>query len=193
MANTNFPQGLQPHRHLSGAPWNGQLQIFAILVGDATALFKGDVVKSAGTADVNGIQAITRATANTEQMVGVIVGFVVNYANLNLPASYRPASTVGYALVCTDPTVVYEVQQSGSAAVADIGLNVGMTFTAGSVITGISQMVALQSSVNTTVTLPLKIIGWVQRPDVDIADPTNMKLEVLLNSTGMAAPNTVGV
>lgn len=193
MPNANFPQGLQPHRHLSGAPWNGQLQMFAVLASNPSALFKGDVVKSAGTADANGIQAVIRSTANTDVNVGVIVGFTVNFANLNLPNQYLPASTAGYVLVCTDPTVVYEVQQSGNAALADIGLNVGLTFTAGSTVTGMSQMVANQSSVATTATLPLKIVGWVQRADVDVSDPANMKLEVLLNNTNMAAPNTVGV
>ena len=191
MANTNFAQGLLPHRHLNGSPWNGQLQRMAILASDATALFKGDLVKSAGTADVNGVQAITRATADTENMVGVIVGFDVDYSNLNSPNQMRLASTARYALVCVDPSVVYEIQSNGTCAVADIGLNCGLVYTAGSTTSGLSKMVAAQSTVNTTVTLPLKILGWIQRGDVDVTDGTNMKLEVLVNTTTTAVP-TVG-
>jgi hypothetical protein len=192
MANTNAPFGLQPKRHISGAPWNGQVSRFAVLAGDNAALYKGDLVKSAGTADANGVKAIARASADTDQMVGVIVGFETDYSNLSLGSQYRAASTARYVLVCTDPTVVYEVQCSGTSVVADVGLNVGLTYTAGSATTGISAMVALQSTVDVTVTLPLKILGWVQRPDVDPTDATSMKLEVLLNNAALAT-NVVGV
>jgi hypothetical protein len=192
MANTNAPFGLLPKRHLSGAPWNGQVSRFAVLAADGAALFKGDLVKSAGTADANGVKAVARASADTDQMVGVVVGFEPDFSNLNTGSQYRAASTLRYVLVCTDPTVIYEVQCSGSSVIADIGLNVGLTYTAGSATTGVSAMVALQSTVDVTVTLPLKIFGWVQRPDVDTTDATNMKLEVLVNNAALAT-NVVGV
>ncbi len=192
MANVDRASGLSPVRHVAGAPWNGQAQRFAVLASDATALFVGDVVKHAGTADVNGVPAVTRATTNTDQMIGVVVGFIPDYSNLNIPGQYRAASTARYALVCTDPTVIYEVQAEGAVVVADTGLNVGLTFTAGSTATGTSGMEADMATKATTVTLPLKIFGWVQRPDVDIADSANMKLQVLLNNNGLAN-NTVGV
>lgn len=192
MANASFSNGLQPKRHINGSSWTGLIQRFTVLASDSTALFVGDAVKSAGTADVNGVQSVTRVTANTDVVLGVIVGFDVNYSNLTIPRQYRSASVAQGVLVCTDPTVVYEIQSTGTAVVADIGLNCGLTFTAGSTVNGLSGMQADQSTVATTVTLPLKILGWVQRPDVDVTSGTNMKLEVLVNSSGLAVP-TVGI
>lgn len=192
MPNVSRPNGLRPVRHLNGSSWNGQVETFALLAADATAVFVGDVVKLSGTADVNGVAAITRATANTEQMLGVVVGFLPDYGNLAIPSQYRSASTARYALVCIDPTVVYEVQATGTTVVADVGLNAGLTFTAGSTATGVSAMQLDGATKATTVTLPLKILGWVQRVDVDVNDGTNMKLNVLLNNSGMAN-NTIGV
>lgn len=186
MANVNRPNGLRPVRHIDGSAWNGQIETFAVLAADATALFVGDVVKLSGTADASGVAAITRLTANTDLPAGVIVGFTPDYSNLNIPSQYRAASTARYALVCTDPTAVYEVQATGTTVVADVGLNAGVTFTAGSTSTGISGMQLDGTTKATTATLPLKILGWVQRADVDIADGTNMKVNVLLNTNNFA-------
>jgi len=192
MANVSRPNGLRPVRHINGSPWNGQAETMAVLVGDGTALFVGDIVKTAGTADANGVQAITRMTANTDLPTGVIVGFTPDYSNLSNPSQYRLASTARYALVVTDPTVVYEVQATGTTVVADVGLNAGVTFTAGSTSTGISGMQLDGTTKAVTATLPLKILGWVQRPDVDVADGTNMKVNALLNSANWAG-NTAGL
>jgi len=192
LANVSFVNGLAPKRHINGSAWNGQLQRFAVLSSDSTALFVGDVVKSAGTADVNGVQAVTRMTANTELPLGVIVGFDPDYSNLNIPRQYRAASTARYVYVVTDPTVVYEVQADDTTTVADVGLNTGLDYTAGTTFNGLSGMKADMATKSTTNTLPLKILGWVQRPDVDPADSANMKLEVLLNTANFAG-GTAGV
>jgi hypothetical protein len=192
MPNISRPQGLRPTRHISGAPWNGQAEVFAVLAADSTALFVGDVVKLSGTADANGVAAINRLTANTELPLGVIVGFLPDYTNLAVPSQFRTASTARYALVTVDPTILYEVQASGTTVVADVGLNAGITYTAGSTSTGQSAMVLDGATKATTATLPLKIFGWVQRPDIDIADGTNMRVLVLVNSSNLAG-NTAGL
>lgn len=186
MANVSRINGLRPVKHLNGSPYMGNLETFAVLASDGTALFVGDVVKSAGTADADGVQAITRSTANTDAVLGVIVGFVPDYSNLAIPSQFRSASTARKALVCVDPTVVYEVQADAAAAVADIGLNTGLDFTAGSAVTGLSAMQADMATKATTATLPLKIVGVVQRPDSDMADSANWKLHVTLNTANFA-------
>ena len=185
MANLSRPTGLKVAKSVVGRAAQGQTETFAVLASDGTALFVGDIVKSAGTADANGVQAITRITANTDLPLGVIVGFVVDYTNLNTPSQYRTASTLRYALVNVDPTTVYEVQATGTTVVADVGLNAGVTFTAGSTSTGISGMELDATTKAATATLPLKIIGWVQRPDVDVTDGTSMKVHVLLNTANL--------
>lgn len=192
MPNVSRVSGLRPVKHLSGSPYMGNLETFAVLAGDATALFVGDVVKSAGTADADGVQAVTRATANTDLPVGVIVGFAPDYSNLNIPSQFRSASTARKVYVSVDPTVVYEVQANAATVLTDIGLNTGLAFTAGSTSTGLSGMQADLATKATTATLPLKIVGVVQRPDQDMADSANWKLHVTLNTANFAG-NTAGV
>lgn len=191
MPNISRVNGLRAVKALVG-PATGSVETFAVLASDATALFVGDVVISAGTADANGVQAITRMTANTQAPVGVVVGFVPDYSNLALPSQYRVASTLRYALVCVDPTAVYEVQANAATVLADIGLNTGLAYTAGSAVTGLSAMQADMATKATTATLPLKIVGVVQRPDADMADSANWKLHVTLNTANFSG-STVGV
>ncbi len=191
MPTVSRVNGLRLVKTLTG-PTTGNLETFSVLSSDATALFVGDIVKSAGTADANGVQAVTRLTANNELPVGVITGFVPDYSNLNSPQGYRAASTARMAFLAVDPALVFEVQATAATVLADIGLNVGVTFTAGSATTGLSGMVADMSTKATTATLPLKIVGVVQRPDQDMADSANWKLLVTLNTNNFGG-NTAGV
>lgn len=192
MPNLSRVNGLRPVKHLNGSPWMGNLETFAVLATDATALGVGDTVISAGTANADGVQAVTRMTANTQSPIGVIVGFQPDYANLNLVSQFRAASTARLAFVCVDPSVVYEVQANGASVLADIGLNAGITYTAPSATTGLSGMTVDMATKATTATLPLKIVGVVQRADQDMADSANWKLLVTLN-TSQFAGNAVGV
>lgn len=192
MPNLSRINGLRPVKTVAGTPWMGNLETFAVLASDGTALFVGDVVISAGTANANGVQAVTRMTANSEAPVGVVCGFVPDYTNLNLPSQYRLASTARLVLVCVDPSVIYEVQADAATAITDIGLNTGLDYTAGSATTGLSGMQADMATKAVTATLPLKIVGVVQRPDADMADSANWKLHVTLNTANFAGA-AVGV
>lgn len=192
MANVSRPSGLRAVKKVTGGGLQGQVERFYIPSTDATAVYVGDIVKLAGSADVNGVATVARFAANTDLPIGVVVGFEVDPTNLNAPSQYRAASTARYALVSVSPDVVYEVQATGTTVVADVGLNAGVTFTAGSSSTGISGMELDATTKATTATLPLKILGWVQRPDVDIADGTSMKVHVLLNTANLAG-GTAGI
>lgn len=191
MPNISRVNGLRPVKRIGGVR-TGSVETFAVLASDATALFVGDVVQSAGTADANGVQAVTRMTANTQQPLGVVVGFVPDYSNLAIPSQFRAASTLRYVLVNVDPMEVYEVQANAATVLADIGLNTGIAYGAGSATTGLSGMQADMATKATTATLPLKIVGVVQRPDADMADPANWKLHVTLNTAAFSG-STVGV
>ncbi len=192
MPNIARPNGLRPVKHINGSAWNGQTQLFALLAADSTVVGVGDIVNWGGTADANGVASITRATSDAGLPVGVVVGFIPDYSNLALPSQYRLASTARYAFVCTDPTVVYEVQAGAATAITAVGMNMGMNYTAVNTTTGLSAMTALGGAGATTATLPLKVLGVVQRPDMDMSDSSNWKLHVLLNSANLAG-NTAGV
>lgn len=192
MANVSRPSGLRPVKHINGSAWNGALETFSLLAADSTVVGVGDIVNWGGTADANGVASITRATADAGLPLGVVVGFEPDYTNLALPSQYRLASTARKAYVCVDPTVVYEVQAGASTAITAIGMNMGMNYTAVNTSTGVSAMTALGGAGATTATLPLKVIGVVQRPDQDMSDPLLWKLLVTLNSNNLAG-NTAGV
>ena len=191
MPNVSRAVGLRPVRRMAAGGSPMQVEQFAVLASDSTALFVGDAVKSAGTADANGLQAVTRVTANTDLPSGVVVGRIPDYTNLNNPGGYRAASTAATLFVLADPDQVYEIQANAATVLADVGLNVGLTFTAGSTTTGLSGMQADLSTKATTATLPLKIVGVVQRPDQDMADSSNWKLLVTLNTNNFSG-NTAG-
>lgn len=206
MANAIAPRGFRPVRHLSGAPWNGQVEHFLIDSGDGTAVFVGDIVKQAGSAGVagqvvNGMNVEGMATAilaaggtSGADILGVVVGFLPDPTALG--TKHRLADTSRIAMVCTDPTVVYEVQEDavGSNFVAaDIGLLVAFTTTAGNATTGISKMALDSSDLTATVGYPLKLLGLSQRVGnaFGLSSTDGGWFEVMFN-TGVRMPNVVG-
>ncbi len=193
MANVSRVLGLRPIKHLNGAAWNGAVETYAFLAADGTAAYTGDLVKFGGSASATGIAQVTRSTADADLHVGVLVGLIPDYSNLNAPSGLRAASTARTGFVVVDPSVVYEIQANAATAIADIGLNVGITYTAGSSTTGLSGLVANMATKATTNTLPLKIIGVRQSPDQDMSDSSNWKLLVTLNTNIFSGgPGTTG-
>lgn len=206
MANIDAPKGFVPVRHLSGAPYNGQFEMFLIDSGDATAVFVGDLVKVAGSAgvagqvvagmDVEGMPtAILSATSTTGQdLLGAVRGFLPDPTDLT--KKHRAASTSRVAMVVTDPTVVYEVQEDGvtsNLAAADVGLNISFSTTAGNATTGVSKMAIISNAKATTNTLPVRIIGLSKRVGnaFGLASTDKAKFDVILN-TFSRAPNIAG-
>lgn len=196
MPNTSRINGFRPVKHVTGAPYNGQANIYAVLASDATALFVGDPVNLDGSAHTNGIASVTKATASG-QVLGVVVGIVpakmdpvsgsmsAGAISLDTP-QYRPASTFAYVLVADAPDIVYEVEAcTGSNAaytylVADTGLNAGHTTVAGSTSTGTSAAALDMSTKATTATLPWKILGAAQRVDNETISGTSTAVKLLV-------------
>jgi hypothetical protein len=196
MPNVDRPSGFRPVKHVNGSPFNHQLTTYVLLASDATACAVGDLVDLTGAADANGIPAITRATVVSGPFLGVIVGFLpsgtdpvtgtlgTGTADLSL-SGFRPASTLRYALVADSTDVVYEAQGDGTFVWnADPGLNANALLTAaasnGGV--GLSNMEVNLATKAVTATLGLKILGASRRVDQDLADGTNVKLEVMINN-----------
>ena len=208
MPNVSRPSGFKPVRHITGAPWNGQVQQFLIPSSDSAATFIGDVVKSLGTSgaagvvvngqDCEGMLCVTHTTETTTcaLMVGVVVGFLPDPTALG--TRHRLASTNRIALVVTDPTVVFEVQEDAAAtpiASDSVGSAVAIVTTAGNATTGVSSMQIDSSTVDTTATLPFKIVGLVKRPDNALSSGTTdkAKFEVVMNGGVYGAGVTQGV
>lgn len=209
MANTSKIRGFLPMKHVTGAPYNGQSNIYATAAADGTALFVGDPVKLAADGDANGVQIVTKATAGAA-VLGVVVG-VINTkfdpvtgrmsggsVSLDTPV-YRPASTAQYVLVCDAPDVIYEVEAATgsnaaySFAVADVGQNADLTTVAGSTTTGTSAAALDMSTKNTTPTLQWKIMGVVLRPDNEVTGNYTKVLVKINNAQLSSGTGTAGI
>lgn len=184
MANQNQPSGLAPVRFLSGAPWNGAVNIYSIAAADANAYWVGDPVSTlVGTAgvpgaDVWGIPNVTLWAGATVPVRGIIVGIGTNprggpYVNpTNLTQVYRPASVAVpyYIAVVDDPNVLFEIQEAGVGSVLlaasvsrNVSINTGVRNPA--IIPALSPAYLDNNTVAVTSTLQLKILSSIQRSD----------------------------
>lgn len=180
MANANTPFGLRPVRHRNGAPYSGAATRYYVPASDSTALYLGDPVILAGSADADGVATVTRATAaGGAYVLGSVVG--VEPVTRDSPA-YREASTARYVWVADDPDLVFEIQEDavgGALAAADVGLNADLIAGTGSAITGLSAFQLDTSTKATTNTLQLRILGFKQAVDNEIG--ANAKVLVTIN------------
>jgi hypothetical protein len=169
MANTDARNGLRPYKGLHDQPVSGGLRRFSIPSGYATALFVGDpvVINGDGNTTYPHYQYVERAAA-AGPITGVIVSFEPDRDNLT--QIHSPASTLTDCYVQTDPNQIYTIQDDGAGTPSDAwqGLNADLVYThAGSTTTGRSGAELDGSSVNTTSTLALQILGPVPTPGND--------------------------
>jgi hypothetical protein len=197
MASVSRISGLRLVKNQTGGSMTGQVETMFVPASDASVIMVGDPVKLLGDARAaSGVPTVTRISGATDIPVGVVVGIsfegqgdVTNVPpvnDLNTPV-YRRASTDRYLLVCVDPQAVYEVQasqtsQSAATVTSWVGSNASFTTTAGSTTTGASGIQMDTTTVATTATLPLKIVGIPNRPD-NIPGDTFINLYVRLNSS----------
>lgn len=184
MANIDSPFGLKPVKYLSGAPWNGKANVYYIPATDGTAMFVGDAVKSAGSADATGKYPTVTQVAAGDAVRGVVIGFADNPYVMIHPdtpnRTYRAASTAMYCLVVDDPDVIFEIQEDsvGAAlAAVDVGLSADLVVGSGNTANGKSG-IELDSSTKVTTAATCKILRLVDREDNVLGN--NAKWEVLI-------------
>lgn len=185
MANQDTPFGFIPRMYRNGAPWNGKYNVYYVPATDGTAIFKGDVVKLAGSASADGkYPDVAQAAATDETLVGVAIGFGTTPELMfdinNLTRNYRPASTAMYVAVVDDPDVIYEAQEDGAIAVTAVGNNADIVVGSGSTTTGQSAM-EIDSSDVKTATAQIRILRLVDRPDNALG--TNAKWLCMINES----------
>lgn len=198
MANVARLGGFRPIKHLTGAPYNGQFNIYEVVAGDGTAINVGDLVKpDAGTA-TDQYPTVIRLAASGQvtagPVTGAVVGFVVDPTNLNTP-QYRVGSTKRLVMVADSPDIIFECVDGATTPTTAtlIGMNCGVTCTAPDTVTGVSPMATGTTTATTAATLPLKIVGIVKSPDNE-AGTANQRMLVMINShTYGAGTGTAGV
>ena len=203
MSSVSRLNGFKPVKMINSAAYNGQSNMYFVPSSDSTVIMVGDLVKLLGSArSPTGVPTVTRAVAS-DAVVGVVVGItfegmgdtanVPPVTDLNTPM-YRRASTDRYLMVCDDPMVVFEVQASANTiAVTDVGNNANFRATAGSTTSGSSGFDLDVSTILTTATLPLKIVGFPYREDNAIGDAFVSVYVKLNNHQYNSGTGTVGV
>lgn len=182
MANQDRPSGLKPVRHLNGAPYNGQVNRYCFLAADGTATFVGDLVKLSGSAHTDGTPSIAQAAAG-DAAVGVLVGLEPDPTNLGL--KHRTASTLRYAYVADDPSLIFEIQEDsagGALTVAEVGLCTNVIVAAGNTTTGASGMELDSSDTATDTAGQLRILRLVPREDNAIGDNAKWEVQIAEHS-----------
>lgn len=193
MSNANNPTGLSPVCHINGAPWNGATRRCWIAASHSGSLFVGDPVVLEGSADptTGAYPTVSIATAGTGNPIfGVITSFHEDPTNLESKYWLTGTATGRFCYVCCDPTVLYEVQGDSTAVATytDVGANANLSSsTAGSSTTGLSGWQMATTSMTTTSTYQVRIMGAVDRPDNDIT-AAYAKWLVLINLNQLWTP-----
>lgn len=197
MANVNKPTGFSPVGNLLGAAWNQQGRLYSIPVADTTNSYAiGDVVMSRSGSDANGVRNVQKwggATTTSALPLGIIVGIRVADPGvslvggpLSLEASYIEAGTrsnIRYVYVVDDPFVLFEAQfDSTGATQAQLSMNAAVTISAADQTSlapsaPYSDMVLTGPAV--TATLPVRLLGAVQRPENHVTSGASPYVRVL--------------
>lgn len=177
MSSTAYPFGMVPVENLASGYNTQGYDTFNILDGYTTSIFFGDVVKMATTGLIEKDTGTTTLTP-----YGVAVGFSYVSPSLGywLNAQCWPASTTtGVATglqrpsvkVVDNPNAVFMIQANGSVPQTALGANAAIIQTAGNTTFPQNSRNALSaSSIDTTDTLPLRIVGLAQLPGNDWGD-----------------------
>lgn len=178
MANINATFGLRPYRMLgSGASTNGDMVYniqTAATAGTSSVIYNGAPVipLANGMIDVPG-----NANGGTVPLLGVFLG--CNYIDLTGKPRWSPywpgtaavyANTVATATVVSNPDQMFLINTDAAAADSIVHANANFaTAITGNTVTGSFAKLAV-STVNTTNTLNLRIIGFEDTPAN--SDPT---------------------
>ena len=146
--------GFRPVRYHNGAPWTGAAQRCWIDADYAVALYIGDAVMLQTESDYLDPLArhksiMVAADGDSDPICGIIVAFGADPGG-GLDSVYAPATYEGYAWVVTDPEVIFQVRDDGSAVPAKtwVGGNANLVKThSGNTATGISGMELQGSSI----------------------------------------------
>ena len=194
MASSATPMGAEPVGSLVSCAYNAKITHYKIANNFGTSIFYGDFVKWADNNPNTTIQKDTGTTSMTP--IGVFLG--CSYTDPSTGQTtfnqYYPASTAAddiMAYVASDPFLVMQMQSDEALTQDDLGKNVAVVQTGGSTAIGTSKNAIDGSTANTTNTLPLKIIDFVEGPDSAIGDAKTDVLVMfnvghqLLNATGI--------
>lgn len=192
MATTATPYGARPVGTLSASgSFTSKTRLLDIASGYGTAIFNGDFV----TLLTNGTVEKESDTGSSFETVGIFLGCqYTDPSTKQLTFNTQwPASTVASdakAYVLDDPNVLMQMQADGSLALTSRGANVDVANDAGSTDIGKSKNALDASSINSTATLPLRIVDFVDGPESAVGDAyTDAIVKFNAASSSSASPH----
>jgi len=188
MATTSAPRGLKPIGLLGGLPFAGSTREYLIKSGYSTAIFNGDVVGLADTANSTDDGYIVReAVASEVNPIGVFLG--VSYTDPSTGQQtfkqYYPGSIAASdikAVVSVNPFTLYEVQADGAIAQTQLGMTADLVQTAAGNTTTGNSGIQLDASTASVGGECWKIIDFVDRVGSSIGD-AKTDVIVMMNQT----------
>lgn len=163
MANTNAPFGFRQYRGGGSAPTYEQVAM-TIASNNTTAIYFGDPVVPLNTG------YIAQASSNSVQIAGIFVGckYLSTSQKRTVWSNYWPGSDANgdiEAYVVNDPNARFVAQSDATGvAFADVNANIGFAIGTGNSATGISGAYLDTSTLNTTNTLPFRVVALVTQP-----------------------------
>ena len=208
MANINRPKGLSPIQNGDGSPWNQQATLYYVASDASNTYAIGDIVQLATGSDADGVQAVTKwaGTVGASTLpLGVIVGIRVADPGVSLVGNSLSLEKVylgksagaHYLYVTDDPSIIYELQGDSTVwATSNANNNVNVTITADQT-SSLSQSSPYSSTVATspatTNSLPLQMLGYVQRPDNAVGAYAALRVRFNVYSQNGAVTGRTGV
>ena len=188
MSATSAPRGLKRIGLLGGMPFAGSTREFLIKSGYATAIFNGDVVGLADTANSTDDGYLVReAVASEVNPIGVFLGCSYTDPSTGQKTfkQYYPGSIAASdikAVVSANPFTLYELQADGAIAQTQLGMTADLVQTqAGSTATGNSG-IQLDASTASVGGECWKIVDFVERVGSEIGD-AKTDVIVMMNQT----------
>lgn len=185
MANPTGGFGLRPIRRLDGAAPSWQLEEREIAYNYSGVIATGDLVKNLDTGFID-LYAAAGA-----QCAGVFMGCYYRDPNLGYLV-YRPiwnavsglsSTDKVKALIISDPMVVFELRLGGTTvgATTHIGNSMELTVGTPTALTGQSVALGDSSTLGTTTTYPVRVVGLGRAVGNDNTLKNNI-VEVVLNT-----------
>jgi|TARA_B100001057_G_scaffold487562_1_gene570484 hypothetical protein len=179
MANKDAPFGFKLVGKLGSSVQNNGTTEYEIASGATGSIFSGDPVRMTAAGTI-----LVHDAASEQPILGIFRGcqFSDSAGNVTFksffPTGQTSTSTIT-ALVEDDPNNLYEVQCTGSLALAAVGANVDLAYTAGSTITGQSK--AEVDSGATSAAENFRIIGFSRDPENNERGSANVNVIVKIN------------
>ena len=192
MANQQGNFGFRPVQML-GAAYNGQgQQELTIASNETNSIFQGDPV----VLNANG--SISRGSSAGAELIGIFNGCFYTDPTTGKPtfSNHYPGGIAAADIVANvidDPDVVFEVKvDDANGGLAQVGTNCNIaTYSAGSTIDGISNVVIDGGSFTTDAAANFRVVGLSTDPENSDYSAANAAIQVKINKHSLT--DTTGV